>query len=141
MFVSNQQLRTQSETTFFNDKALPTGNISERDDTPVQDCWFNPKGNAAYKYFFLMNQEKEFVTGAKSVQVTPAQKALLDLLDRHNVGEFNYQLTVVLELATYFVDDDLVNRKASYTTLQLSHALADLAAEFIASSNLKNQNS
>ena len=135
MFTSHKQLRTQSETTFFNDKTMPTGSMSERLTLPVLDCLCSPKGVVAYKYIFLMHKEKEFVTGTTCVQVTPAQKALLDLFHKQELPDLFKALKHVHECGTYFTDKDFVNLFASYQVSLIIEALSDLILE---TNSLKN---
>lgn len=130
MFVSQEQLRSNPKLHFFTIREHLRVSYPEMDASPVLDCSCNPKGALAYKYFFDMQEENEFVTGTTCVQVTPAQQKLLELLTPSNAEDYLNSLTAIHELATYFVcDKDLVNLRASYQAQILINYLQELTKE------------
>ena len=131
MFVSTQKLRRNPKLYFFNDKSLPTGSISERDVTPVLNCWVNPIGQRRIQTFFEMTQKKEFVSGnAVCVTVTPAQKALLQLISG-NAQDLALYLKDAQERATYLCDFEITPQqlRGDYHLLSLQEAIQNLASE------------
>ncbi len=108
MFVSHECFRRDPKL-HFNDKSLPMGSIPERYVSPFLERSCNPKGSGAYKNFFDMHGEKNFVTqDTVWVQVTPAQQKLLSLLSHLEAEDYYNSLKQVHYLGTYCVDKDML---------------------------------
>jgi len=76
-----------------------------------------------------MSKEKEFVTQPLTVKVTHAQKKLLELLNTAEIQDYADSLKSVHHLATYLIDPELVDLKASRYVHLLLDALNELSME------------
>ena len=65
----------------------------------------------------------------ENLQLTPAQKELLDLLNHKEVHDFYASLKVVHYLGTYYVGNDIVDLSASRYVHDLLDALQKIAKE------------
>lgn len=77
-----------------------------------------------------MTEENNFVAGMQCIQVTPAQKSLLDYLNPRDIVDMVGHLKEVHELGTYFIaEQDLVNLEASLHVQWLLERLQDMMLE------------
>ena len=140
MFVEQQRLRRNPKSTFLQIGSVPRylpqrSQIKPKGCTPILDRCCNPKGRFRIQTLFEMQQEKKFVPGdAVRITVTPAQKALLDLLSHPNAPDYSQFLKEVHELGTYYPEKDLVNLTASLHVHWLQQAIAAIAEEHFTNS-------
>ncbi|MFC0605919.1 hypothetical protein [Winogradskyella pulchriflava] len=105
MFVSTESLG-EIQKLHFNDKSFPMGSKPERYARQFLELSVSPKGKLAYKIIFDMTEEKDFVTNAVCVMVTPTQKAFIEYL-LLNAEDLQQDLLDALTRATYMCEFEL----------------------------------
>lgn len=136
MFVEQERFRRNPKSILFTIRNRPLWvSNSERIASPILDRSCSPTAGVPHTKLFDMQEGKNFVTkDAECVPVTPAQKALLELLSHPNAPDYSEFLKEIHELGTYYPDKDLVNLQASLHVHWLQEAVAAIASEHFTNS-------
>lgn len=131
MFAEHKQFKRNLKLFFYNKELLAMGSNNESVVLPVLDCLCNPKAVTPHTNIFSMHKKNQFVSGnAVCVTVTPAQKALLQLISG-NAQDLALYLKDAQERATYLCDFEITPQqlRGDYHLLSLQEAIQTLASE------------
>ena len=135
MFVAQERLRRNPKSIFLHKERPAMGEHTERVPVRSSIVLATLRRGVPLQTLFDMQEGKKFVPeGTVRVTVTPAQKALLDLINHPNAPDYSQFLKEVHELGTYYPEKDLVNLTASLHVHWLQEAIAAIAEEHFTNS-------